>query len=131
LRADIADSEASRDTVHLAYFIGLDEGWRVDKRSNTASLVLEDLELPRPREPELSDGGVELSMELTSQIDANHLWVYLSEPGVRDDLEENPLWRRLGAVERGTARIVPSYWNSGYSLAIPRVIEDIRAYMLG
>lgn len=131
LREDIADSEASGDTVHLAYFVGLDAGWRVDKRSNTASLVLEDLELPRPEEPELEEGGVELSMELTSRIDADHVWVYLSEPGVREDLESNPLWRRLGAVEGGTARIVPSYWNSGYSLAIPRVIEDIRTYMLG
>ncbi len=47
------------------------------------------------------------------------------------ELEENPLWQRLDAVEDGTARFVPSYWNSGYSLAIPRVIEDIRNYMLG
>jgi iron complex transport system substrate-binding protein len=131
LREDIAGSEASGETVHLAYFMGLDAGWRVDQRSSTASLVLEDLELPRPEEPELEDGGVMLSMELTSQIDADHVWVHLSEPGVRSDLESHPLWRGLGAVEKGTARIVSNYWNSGYSLAIPRIIEDIRNYMLG
>lgn len=131
LREDIAASEVAGETVHLAYYVGADYGWRVDKRSNTASLVLEDLELPRPEEPELKDGGVELSVELTPRIDADHLWVYLSEPKVKAELEENPLWQRLDAVKEGTARFVPSYWNSGYSLAIPRVIEDIRGYMLG
>lgn len=132
LRADVASSPAAGETVHLAYFVGPDAGWRVDKRSNTASLVLEDLRLPRPEEPELKDGGVDLSMELTPQIDADHVWVYLvDEPGAREELEGNPLWRRLGAVRRGTARIVPSYWNSGYALAIPRIIEDVRSYVLG
>jgi len=131
LRDDIASSPAAGETVHLAYFIGLDAGWRVDKRSNTASLVLEDLKLPRPEEPELEDGGTMLSMELTPQVDADHLWVYLSEPDVRKELEGNPLWQKLSAVERGTARIVPSYWNSGYALAIPRIIEDVRGYLLG
>lgn len=130
LREDIASSPAAGETVTLAYFIGLDAGWRVDKRSNTASLVLEDLELPRPEEPELEDGGVELSMELTPQLDADHVWVYLSEPDVRSELQSSALWQGLSAVEAGRDRIVPSYWNSGYSLAIPRIIEDIRRYML-
>lgn len=131
LREDIAASPAAGETVHLAYYVGADYGWRVDKRSNTASLVLEDLELPRPEEPELKDGGVDLSLELTPQIDADHVWVYLSEPDVKAELEENALWQRLEAVEEGTARFVPSYWNSGYSLAIPLITEDIRTYMLG
>jgi iron complex transport system substrate-binding protein len=130
LREDIASSPAAGETVTLAYFIGLDAGWRVDKRSNTASLVLEDLELPRPEEPELEDGGVELSMELTPQLDADHVWVYLSEPDVRSELQSSALWQGLSAVEAGRDRIVPSYWNSGYSLAIPRIVEDIRRYML-
>jgi iron complex transport system substrate-binding protein len=131
LHEDIASSPAAGEPVTLAYFIGFADGWRVDKRSNTASLVLEDLRLPRPEEPELKDGGTMLSMELTPQVDADHVWVYLSEPGAREELEGNALWRSLGAVERGTARIVPGYWNSGYALAIPRVIEDVRGYLLG
>jgi len=131
LRQDIATSPVAGETVHLAYYIGADRGWRVDQRSNTASLVLEDLELPRPKQPKLQDGGVELSMELTSQLDAGHLWVYLAEPGMQQELQNNPLWQQLRAVRNGTARIVPSYWNSGYSLAIPRIIADIRRYMLG
>jgi len=131
LREDIAASPVAGETVTLAYFIGLDAGWRVDKRSNTASLVLEDLKLPRPEKPELEDGGVELSMELTPQLDADHVWVYLVEPDARSELESSPLWQKLDAVQKDTARIVPSYWNSGYALAIPRIIEDIRSYMLG
>ena len=81
-----------------------------------------------------------ISQELISEADADIIfyWAYGDDYHSKEDrmqsslaqLQSDPLWMQLDAVQQGKAYQVPDYWIGYGPLAANAVIDDLYKYIL-
>ncbi len=102
--------------------------------------ILEDVGLPRPPAQDKPGAAYEISKERIRDADGDviFLWTYgYNQQYQREaqsalaQLETDPLWLQLNAVQQGKVYQVPSYWIGAGPLAANAVIDDLFKYLVG
>ncbi|MFG2029569.1 ABC transporter substrate-binding protein [Streptomyces sp. NPDC048825] len=108
---------------------------RLYAKASFIGTLLDDVGIPRPENQQINDLAVEISPEKIDEADAD--WVFTGVYGDakktdRASAEDNPLWKKLGAVENGQAKDVPDEtWYLGLGVtAADEVLDDLRGYLV-
>jgi iron complex transport system substrate-binding protein len=108
---------------------------RLYAKASFIGTILDDVGIPRPKNQQINDLAVEISPEKIDEADAD--WVFTGVYGDakktdRASAEDNPLWKKLGAVENGQAKDVPDEtWYLGLGVtAADEVLDDLRGYLV-
>ncbi|MFC4468459.1 ABC transporter substrate-binding protein [Streptomyces xiangluensis] len=108
---------------------------RLYAKASFIGTLLDDVGIPRPKNQQINDLAVEISPEKIDEADAD--WVFTGVYGDakktdRASAEDNPLWKKLGAVENGQAKDVPDEtWYLGLGVtAADEVLDDLRGYLV-
>jgi ABC-type Fe3+-hydroxamate transport system substrate-binding protein len=132
-RADAVRARFSAPpTISLLRF--MPERIRLYGNLSFIGVILRDVGLPRPANQDIQELAAEISPEQISDADAD--WVFYSSYGPRDATAENSLvggelWKRLGAVQRGTAHPVDDeVWFLGLGpTGAGLVLEDLQEFL--
>ncbi|MFI6943042.1 ABC transporter substrate-binding protein [Streptomyces sp. NPDC050418] len=108
---------------------------RLYAKASFIGTILEDVGVPRPKNQQINDLATEISPEKIDDADAD--WIFTGVYGdvnktKRDTAEDNPLWKKLGAVKNGQAKDVPDEtWYLGLGVtAAHEVLDDLRGYLV-
>ncbi|MPY62074.1 ABC transporter substrate-binding protein, partial [Streptomyces spongiae] len=123
------DLGADKPTVTmLRYMPGM---IRLYAQASFIGTILKDVGIPRPKNQQINDLAVEISPERIDEADAD--WIFTGVYGDakktdRSGAEDNPLWKKLGAVKDGQAKDVPDEtWYLGLGVtAANKVLDDLR-----
>lgn len=130
---DLNEERGERPTISMVRF--LPDSTRLYQKASFIGTILDDVGLPRPEPQDVDDFALEISAEQLEQADGDI--IFTTHYGPADDttkgaLTTNPLWDRLGAVERGDVYEVPDdYWMLGIGIgAANLVLDDIEELLL-
>ncbi|MFI6872435.1 ABC transporter substrate-binding protein [Streptomyces sp. NPDC050400] len=105
---------------------------RLYAKASFIGTILDDAGIPRPKNQQINDLATEISPEKIDSADAD--WIFTGVYGdakktQRASAEDNPLWKKLGAVRNGQAKDVPDEtWYLGLGVtAADEVLKDLRA----
>ncbi|MCQ4207219.1 ABC transporter substrate-binding protein [Streptomyces longispororuber] len=105
---------------------------RLYAKASFIGTILDDAGIPRPKNQQINDLATEISPEKIDSADAD--WIFTGVYGdakktQRASAEDNPLWKKLGAVKNGQAKDVPDEtWYLGLGVtAADEVLKDLRA----
>ena len=108
---------------------------RLYAKASFIGTILDDAGIPRPKNQQIDDLATEISPEKIDSADAD--WIFTGVYGdakktQRASAEDNPLWKKLGAVEKGQAKDVPDEtWYLGLGVtAAQEVLKDLRANLV-
>ncbi|MFI7386685.1 ABC transporter substrate-binding protein [Streptomyces sp. NPDC049813] len=108
---------------------------RLYAKASFIGTILDDAGIPRPENQQVDDLATEISPEKIDSADAD--WIFTGVYGDADktqraSAEDNPLWKKLGAVRAGRAKDVPDEtWYLGLGVtAADEVIGDLRANLV-
>ncbi|MEB3959697.1 iron-siderophore ABC transporter substrate-binding protein [Streptomyces kunmingensis] len=108
---------------------------RLYAKASFIGTILDDAGIPRPKNQQVNDLATEISPEKIDSADAD--WIFTGVYGdakktQRASAEDNPLWKKLGAVKNGQAEDVPDEtWYLGLGVtAAGEVIEDLRTHLV-
>ncbi|WP_327356502.1 ABC transporter substrate-binding protein [Streptomyces sp. NBC_01304] len=97
--------------------------------------ILKDVGIERPKNQQINDLATEISPEKIDEADAD--WIFTGVYGdvhktKRDTAEDNPLWKKLGAVKKGQAKDVPDEtWYLGLGVtSADTVLDDLRGFLV-
>ncbi|MDG4864212.1 iron-siderophore ABC transporter substrate-binding protein [Streptomyces sp. T-3] len=97
--------------------------------------ILKDVGVERPKNQQINDLATEISPEKIDEADAD--WIFTGVYGdvkktKRDTAEDNPLWKKLGAVKKGQAKDVPDEtWYLGLGVtSADLVLDDLRGFLV-
>lgn len=96
--------------------------------------ILQDVGLPRPANQNIDELAAEISEERITEADADRIFVGTYGPADKTDqakVTENPLWKKLGAVQNGKAVTVPDdTWYLGLGVvAADSILGDLEKYL--
>lgn len=118
-------------------------------RDSFSGTVLQDVGLSRP--PAQDVGADEarilfhnpiqnrISRELLEQADGDVIFLWTGESTAEatvtarhelEELQKDPLWRQLKAVQAGHVYIVPSYWIGSGPIAANAILDDLMTYLV-
>ncbi|MEU5342592.1 MULTISPECIES: iron-siderophore ABC transporter substrate-binding protein [unclassified Streptomyces] len=107
---------------------------RLYAKASFIGTILEDVGIPRPKNQQINDLAAEISPERIDDADAD--WIFTGVYGDakktdRSTAEDNPLWKKLGAVADGQAKDVPDEtWYLGLGVtAADKVLDDLRGFL--
>ncbi|MDQ1029688.1 iron complex transport system substrate-binding protein [Streptomyces umbrinus] len=107
---------------------------RLYAKASFIGTILEDVGIPRPRNQQINDLAAEISPEKIDDADAD--WIFTGVYGDakktdRATAEDNPLWKKLGAVQDGQAKDVPDEtWYLGLGVtAAGEVLDDLKGFL--
>ncbi|QQM43654.1 ABC transporter substrate-binding protein [Streptomyces liliifuscus] len=107
---------------------------RLYAKASFIGTILEDVGIPRPKNQQINDLAAEISPEKIDDADAD--WIFTGVYGDakktdRATAEDNPLWKKLGAVEDGQAKDVPDEtWYLGLGVtAADEVLDDLKGFL--
>lgn len=107
---------------------------RLYAKASFIGTVLEDTGIERPKNQQINDLATEVSPEKIDEADAD--WIFTGVYGDakktdRAKAEDNPLWKKLGAVQKGQAKNVPDEtWYLGLGVtAANEVLGDLRHHL--
>ena len=107
---------------------------RLYAKASFIGTILDDAGVPRPKNQQIDDLAAEISPERTDEADAD--WIFTGVYGDakktdRASAEDNPLWKKLGAVRDGRAKNVPDEtWYLGLGVtAADEVLGDLEGYL--
>ncbi|NBE52364.1 ABC transporter substrate-binding protein [Streptomyces boluensis] len=131
LGADIEKRGEKPTVTMLRYMPGM---IRLYAKASFIGTILDDVGVPRPKNQRIEDLATEVSPEKIDEADAD--WIFTgvygdAEKTDRAKAEDNPLWKKLGAVEKGQAKNVPDEtWYLGLGVtAADEVLGDLRGYL--
>ncbi|WP_128381490.1 ABC transporter substrate-binding protein [Streptomyces cavernae] len=108
---------------------------RLYAKASFIGTILDDVGVPRPKNQQVNDLATEISPERIDEADAD--WIFTGVYGdakktERATAEDNPLWKKLGAVKSGQAKDVPDEtWYLGLGVtAADAVLKDLRGYLV-
>ncbi len=108
---------------------------RLYAKASFIGTILDDAGVPRPKNQQINDLATEISPEKIDEADAD--WIFTGVYGdvdktKRDTAEDNPLWKKLGAVKNGQAKDVPDEtWYLGLGVtAANEVLDDLRGFLV-
>ncbi|MGY0023595.1 ABC transporter substrate-binding protein [Streptomyces sp. cg35] len=108
---------------------------RLYAKASFIGTILDDAGIPRPKNQRIDDLATEISPEKIDSADAD--WIFTGVYGdakktQRASAEDNPLWKKLGAVKNGQAKDVPDEtWYLGLGVtAADEVLKDLRAHLV-
>ncbi|NEQ99960.1 MAG: iron-siderophore ABC transporter substrate-binding protein [Cyanothece sp. SIO2G6] len=134
-RSQLSD-DASQVTVSVASFYAN----RISTfgKDTFVGTVLDDAGLSRP--PNQSEGSTaQVSLELLSDIDGDMLFVMKPQTQTEvagdlraalDQMQANPLWDQLKAVQTNQVYEVDSYWFGVGYIAAQLVLDDLMTYII-
>ncbi|SDK02403.1 ABC transporter substrate-binding protein [Streptomyces indicus] len=130
LGADLGDK---KPTVTMLRY--MPDRIRLYAKASFIGTILEDVGVPRPKNQQIDDLATEISPEKIDEADAD--WIFTGVYGdvnktKRDTAEDNPLWKKLGAVKNGQAKDVPDEtWYLGLGVtAAHEVLDDLRGFLV-
>jgi iron-siderophore transport system substrate-binding protein len=126
------DKRGEKPTVTmLRYMPGM---IRLYAKASFIGTILQDVGVDRPKNQQINDLAAEISPEKIDEADAD--WIFTGVYGDakktdRAKAEDNPLWKKLGAVEKGQAKNVPDEtWYLGLGVtAANEVLDDLRGHL--
>lgn len=103
---------------------------RLYQKQSFSGIVLSDTGLRRPASQDVDKPMLEVSPERIDQADADMVFVTVADDPKKtqqDAVQDNPLWKGLGAVKNGKVFQVPDEtWMSGIGVqAAGHVLDDI------
>ncbi|MEV0218161.1 iron-siderophore ABC transporter substrate-binding protein [Streptomyces sp. NPDC050704] len=108
---------------------------RLYAKASFIGTILDDSGIPRPKNQQINDLAAEISPEKIDDADAD--WIFTGVYGdakktERASAEDNPLWKKLGAVQDGQAKDVPDEtWYLGLGVtAADQVLDDLKGYLV-
>jgi iron complex transport system substrate-binding protein len=108
---------------------------RLYAKASFIGTILDDVGIPRPKNQQINDLAAEISPEKIDEADAD--WIFTGVYGDakktdRATAEDNPLWKKLGAVRDGRAKNVPDEtWYLGLGVtAADEVLGDLEGYLV-
>lgn len=108
---------------------------RLYAKASFIGVILNDLGLSRPANQQINDLATEISPERIDEADAD--WIFAGVYGdpkatKRDQVESNPLWKKLTAVKEGRAKNVSDVtWYLGLGVtAANSMLDDLRGYLV-
>lgn len=111
-------------------------GISIDVKNSFSGQILEDIGLQRPpaQNLEKDSGLVILSQERLVDVDADIIFLAVDEDEesqtMRQQLQQDPLWRQLKAVKNDQVYVVNlATWRGGNPLAANAVIDDLFKYL--
>ncbi|MEV5610374.1 iron-siderophore ABC transporter substrate-binding protein [Streptomyces sp. NPDC052225] len=131
LGADVKKSNGGKaPTVTMLRY--MPDRIRLYAKASFIGTILDDAGIPRPKNQQIDDLATEISPEKIDSADAD--WIFTGVYGdakktQRASAEDNPLWKKLGAVKNGQAKDVPDEtWYLGLGVtAAGEVLKDLRA----
>jgi iron complex transport system substrate-binding protein len=118
-------------------------------RDSFPGTILADVGLPRPPSQDLSATEANkiannpiqklISRELIPEADGDIIFIWTGENTVEGkqqaqkqltQLQADPLWQKLTAVQKGRVYQVPSYWIGSSPIAANLVIDDLFQYLV-
>jgi iron complex transport system substrate-binding protein len=118
-------------------------------RDSFPGTVLHDAGLARPPAQDLSADEaqrlannpiqIQISRELLSQADGDVLFIWTAENEAEanqeaqkklEELQNDPLWKTLNAVQNNKVYFVPSYWIGSGPLAANAIVDDLFEYLI-
>lgn len=125
------------------------DGVNLYLRDSFAGTVLQDAGLARPPAQDVGAAEaqglfdnpiqVRISRELLSQADGDILFVWTSENDTRgnqdaqkklEELQNDPVWKTLNAVQNDRVYFVPSYWIGFGPISANAVLDDLFKYLV-
>ncbi|MFF2851514.1 ABC transporter substrate-binding protein [Streptomyces sp. NPDC058001] len=129
LGAELGDRKPT--VTMLRYMPGM---IRLYAKASFIGTILNDVGVPRPKNQQVNDLATEISPEKIDDADAD--WVFTGVYGDakktdRAKAEDNPLWKKLGAVKNGQAKDVPDEtWYLGLGVtAADKVLDDLKGFL--
>ncbi|MFI1383421.1 ABC transporter substrate-binding protein [Embleya sp. NPDC020886] len=125
---------ANKPTISMVRF--MPGKIRLYANKSLIGTVLQDVGLPRPANQNIDDLAVELSEERITEADADRIFVGTYGPTdktAQARVTDNPLWKKLGAVEKGKAVTVPDEtWYLGLGVvAANSILGDLEKNLIG
>lgn len=118
-------------------------------RESFPGIVLRDAGLARPEAQDISASEAQrryqnpiqasISLEALDQADGDALFVWTSESTPEEkqtaqqkweELQADPLWQQLNAVQNNRVYFVPSYWIGSGPLAANAILDDLFKYLI-
>lgn len=118
-------------------------------RDSFPGIVLRDAGLARPEAQDISASEAQdryqnpiqasISLEALDQADGDALFVWTSENTPEEnqtaqqkweELQADPLWQQLNAVQNNRVYFVPSYWIGSGPLAANAILDDLFKYLI-
>ncbi len=118
-------------------------------RDSFPGIVLRDAGLARPEAQDISASEAQdryqnpiqasISLEALDQADGDALFVWTSESTPEEnqaaqhkwkELQADPLWQQLNAVQNNRVYFVPSYWIGSGPLAANAILDDLFKYLI-
>ena len=118
-------------------------------RDSFPGTVLQDAGLARPQTQDLSAAEAQrryqnpiqasISLEALDQADGDAIFVWTSENTPEEkqtaqqkweELQADPLWQQLNAVQNNRVYFVPSYWIGSGPLAANAILDDLFKYLI-
>ncbi|MER5301266.1 iron-siderophore ABC transporter substrate-binding protein [Streptomyces lasiicapitis] len=127
------DIGADKPTVTMLRY--MPDRIRLYAKASFIGTILNDAGLPRPKNQRPFELATEISPEKIDEADAD--WIFTGVYGDakktgRSAAEQNPLWKKLGAVKAGHAKDVPDEtWYLGLGVtAADQVLGDLRDHLV-
>jgi len=118
-------------------------------RDSFPGVILQDAALARPEPQNISAEAarelfnneiqVSISLEQVDQADGDVMFIWTAENTLQAnqtakkklvELESQPLWQHLQAVQNGQVHFVPDYWIGSGPLAANAIIDDLFKYLV-
>ena len=118
-------------------------------RDSFCGLVLQDAGLSRPESQNFTASAakklfgnpiqVSISKEVIEKADGDVIFIWTYENNAKgnqtakkklEELQANPLWKNLKAVQANKVYVVPDYWVGSGMLAANAIIDDLFKYLI-
>jgi iron complex transport system substrate-binding protein len=125
---------AQRSEIDVSAVAVFGDGPFAFLEGSTAGLLLADVGLPRPPAQRGPGEFLQITEERIPDLDGDVLFVATPNREqarlALDQLTRNPLWSRLGVVQRGNAHQVGQHWILAGPLSSGRMLDDLERHLL-
>ncbi|MFP4133978.1 MAG: ABC transporter substrate-binding protein [Halothece sp.] len=125
---DLASRLENPEEIEVSVVRVLPNGLRLYQNDTFVGGILKDVGLSRPASQDEDDLWMQISRERMELADGDVIFVWsLGEEAetTQKRLEEDPLWKKLDAVQAGNVYQVPGYWIGRGPIAANKVLADL------
>ncbi|MFP4644565.1 MAG: ABC transporter substrate-binding protein [Spirochaetales bacterium] len=131
--SDLASRIEEPSDIEVSIVRVFPDGLRLYQNETFVGGILNDVGLSRPSSQDKDQLWDNISLERAEEADGDAVFVWsLGEEADRayEQLQEDPLWASLDAVQAGNVYSVPGYWIGRGPIAADEVLNDLERYLV-